>query len=63
MEDDEDTKAMKAKQQADAKAMKEAREKGAFIPVVCCVYFRDLKLLPSVEGYVCSSEDLDDILF
>jgi hypothetical protein len=28
-EDDEDTKALKAKQQADAKAMKDAREKGA----------------------------------
>jgi hypothetical protein len=34
VEDDEDTKAMKAKQQADAKAMKEAREKGQYLTYV-----------------------------
>jgi hypothetical protein len=34
VEDDEDTKAMKAKQQADAKAMKEAREKGELLVLI-----------------------------
>ena len=34
MEDDEDTKAMKAKQQADAKLLEEARKKGELLILI-----------------------------
>lgn len=57
MEDDEDTKALKAKQQADAKAMKEAREKGELLILVIPVgYALMLLQLSKVHTTVISQQ-------